>query len=41
MRSLWVEVRDAIAEIVDQTTFGDLARRTQEQRMGQRAMYYI
>jgi Rrf2 family protein len=41
MRGLWVEVRDAIADIVDHTTFGDLARRTQEQRMGQRQMYYI
>jgi Rrf2 family protein len=41
MRGLWAEVRDAIAGIVDQTTFGDLAQRTQQQRSVQRAMYYI
>jgi Rrf2 family protein len=41
MRGLWAEVRDAIAGIVDTTTFGDLARRTQEQQSTQRAMYYI
>jgi Rrf2 family protein len=41
MRGLWAEVRDAIADIVDKTTFGDLASRTHEQRVAERAMYYI
>jgi Rrf2 family transcriptional regulator, cysteine metabolism repressor len=41
MRGLWVEVRDAIANILDETTFGDLARRTQEQRSLKREMYHI
>lgn len=41
MRGLWTEVRDAIAGIVDHTTFGDLAARTREQRSASREMYYI
>ena len=41
MRSLWVEVRDAIAGILDVTTFGDLAERTRAQREAARAMYQI
>lgn len=41
MRGLWAEVRDAIAGIVDQTTFGDLAARTREQHAARRQMYYI
>jgi Rrf2 family protein len=31
MRDLWLEVRDAIAGILDRTTFADLARRDLEQ----------
>lgn len=41
MRGLWTEVRDAIAGILDSTTFGDLASRTREQRTALRQMYYI
>lgn len=41
MRGLWSQVRDAIAAIVDETTFGDLAARTREQRANDREMYYI
>ncbi|MBX7110574.1 MAG: Rrf2 family transcriptional regulator [Dehalococcoidia bacterium] len=41
MRGLWAEVRDAIAGIVDHTTFGDLAARTREQQAAAREMYYI
>ncbi len=41
MRGLWVEVRDAISDVVDRTTFGDLARRTREQCVAHREMYYI
>lgn len=41
MRGLWTEVRDAIAGILDSTTFGDLATRTRDQQTAQRQMYYI
>lgn len=41
MRGLWTEVRDAIADIVDHTTFGDLASRTRDRRNAERVMYYI
>lgn len=32
LRDLWMEVRDAISNVVDQTTFADLARRSRERR---------
>ena len=41
MRDLWVEVRDAIAGILDQTTFGDLAARERDRRAIGRPMYHI
>lgn len=41
MRGLWAEVRDAIAGVVDRTTFGDLAARTRAQHVAEREMYYI
>ncbi len=41
MRGLWVEVRDAIAGVLDATTLADLARRTMEARAVGRAMYHI
>ncbi len=41
MRGLWLEVREAIAGILDHTTFGDLAAREREQRDVRRAMYHI
>jgi Rrf2 family protein len=41
MRGLWVEVRDAIADILDRTTFGDLAERARSQREAGRVMYQI
>ena len=41
MRGLWLEVREAIAGILDHTTFGDLAVREREQRDVRRAMYHI
>ena len=41
MRGLWLEVRGAIAGILDHTTFGDLAAREREQRDVRRAMYHI
>jgi Rrf2 family protein len=41
MRALWVDVREAIAGILDHTTFGDLAERERVQRDARRAMYHI
>lgn len=41
LRGLWVEVRDAISQVVDSTTFGDLAERRRQQSDGKRAMYHI
>ena len=41
MRELWTEVRDAIAGVLDHTTFGDLVERVHSQRSAQRDMYYI
>jgi len=41
MRGLWSDVRGAIANILDQTTFGDLAAREREQRELRRPMYHI
>jgi Rrf2 family protein len=40
MRDLWLEVRDAIATVLDGTTFGDLARRQSDKSLV-RSMYYI
>jgi Rrf2 family protein len=36
LRSLWKEVRDAIAEIMERTTFEELAERTKAARRGRR-----
>lgn len=41
MRGLWVEVRDAIADILDRTTFGDLAARERAQRGARGVTYQI
>ena len=41
MRALWVEVRDAIAAVLDHTTFAHLAERQRDQRLRERDMYYI
>jgi len=41
LRGLWLDVRDAIAEVLDRTTFADLAERQREARTSQRAMYCI
>lgn len=41
MRGLWLDVREAIAGILDHTTFGDLAAREREERDARRAMYHI
>ena len=41
MRGLWVEVRDAIAGVLDQTTLADLAVRTRAAREASREMYHI
>jgi Rrf2 family cysteine metabolism transcriptional repressor len=39
LRGLWLDVRDAISGVLDQTTFGDLIKRHRESRAS--AMYYI
>ncbi|MBI4300601.1 MAG: Rrf2 family transcriptional regulator [Chloroflexi bacterium] len=39
LRSLWLEVRDAIASVLDGTTFAELARRQNQTQV--RDMYYI
>lgn len=41
MRDLWLEVRDAIAGVLDHTTFGELARRSREATLAGRVMYHI
>lgn len=41
MRDLWVEVRDAIAAVLDRTTLADLAERTREARVASAGMYHI
>jgi Rrf2 family protein len=41
MRGLWVEVRDAIAGVLDHTTLADLADRTLAARDASREMYHI
>ncbi len=41
LRGFWTEVRDAIADVVDQTTFADLAARASEQRATQTLTYQI
>jgi Rrf2 family protein len=41
MRSLWLEVRDAIAGVLERTTFGELARRQQTSMALSRPMYHI
>ena len=41
LRALWLEVRDAIAGVVDTTTFAQLARRQCEARTFGHGMYYI
>ena len=41
MRDLWLEVRNAIADILDRTTFGDLADREREQRTARGYRYQI
>ena len=41
MRGLWTDVRDAIAGVLDQTTFGDLAARQRKAVATGREMYSI
>ena len=41
LRGLWVEVRDAISQVVDVTTFADLAERSRRQETEKREMYHI
>ncbi|MEI6665347.1 MAG: Rrf2 family transcriptional regulator [Chloroflexota bacterium] len=41
MRDLWVDVRNAIADILDRTTFGDLAERERAQRDARGVTYQI
>lgn len=41
LRSLWLQVRDAIAEVLDSTTFADLARQQRSARLTLADMYYI
>lgn len=36
LKWLWKEVRDAVAEILERTTFGDLARKTRSARAGRK-----
>jgi len=41
LRDLWLEVRNAISDIVDHTTFADLAGRSQERRVAAAPRYQI
>jgi Rrf2 family protein len=41
LRGLWVEVREAISQVVDATTFGDLVERRRRQTADRREMYHI
>ncbi len=41
LRGFWTEVRDAIADVVDRTTFADLAARASEQRAVHTLTYQI
>ena len=41
MRDLWLDVRNAIADILDRTTFGDLAERERAQRTARGYRYQI
>lgn len=41
LRGLWLDVRDAIGEVLDKTTFGQLADRQRRSRAGSREMYCI
>ncbi|MFA7249843.1 MAG: Rrf2 family transcriptional regulator [Dehalococcoidia bacterium] len=41
LHGLWVDVRDAISQVVDGTTFGDLVERRRRQESEKREMYHI
>jgi Rrf2 family protein len=41
LRGLWSQVRDAISNVLDHTTFQDLVDRQREERDLRRAMYHI
>lgn len=41
LRGFWTDVRDAIADVVDRTTFADLAARAAEQRAAHTGTYQI
>jgi Rrf2 family protein len=41
LREIWAEVRDAVAKIVDSTTFEDICRRTREKQAAHRITYHI
>jgi Rrf2 family protein len=41
LTELWEEVADAVATVVDRTTFGELAERVAARRSPARAMYHI
>jgi len=41
LRGLWLEVRDAIAGVLDRTTFGELAERQRQASTSRRDMYFI
>ncbi len=41
LRGLWVEVRDAIAGVLESTTFADLVKRQEAAKAQTREMYYI
>ena len=41
LAGLWAEITDAVSEVVDRVTFGDLVARVLERRRTGRAMYHI
>ena len=41
LRGLWLDVRDAISGVLDNTTFGELAERQRRSQSQGRAMYHI
>lgn len=41
LRGLWMDVREAISQVVDVTTFGELATRRRQQESERREMYHI
>jgi len=41
LTELWREVGDAVASVIDRTTFGDLAERAAARRSPSRSMYHI